>query len=164
MRHGSSILDWRDRRPWRRRGPGCCRIRGRCREATSCAFAGSFRGCWRVVLVPAMTRGPSGSPLGPAHQGQGKGPDLCSVRAGGMRRRGHRPEKMRMVSMPERRWACWLADVEALGVAGRDGIGVTDREWTVFSLTSFGSGGRQSARSRSGDETHFSRNRVSRTW
>jgi hypothetical protein len=51
------------------------------------------------------------------------------------------PEKMRIVSMPERRWACCCAVPGGLGVVGREpGIGVTDRE-RAFSLRSLASVG-----------------------
>jgi hypothetical protein len=45
-----------------------------------------------------------------------------------------------MVSMPERRWACGSTSTPGgLGVVGRDGIGVTDRETTPLSLASLDS-------------------------
>lgn len=93
-------------------------------------------------MLGRMIRGLSGLPLGPAHRGQERVRDLDYVSAGPMSgRRGYGPEKMRMVSMPERRCACCSAVAGGFGVVGRDGIGVTDRERTVLSLISFGSGG-----------------------
>lgn len=44
-----------------------------------------------------------------------------------------RPENMRMVSIPERRCACGSG---GLGVVGLDGMGVTERDTTPFSLAS----------------------------
>lgn len=92
-----------------------------------------------------MIRVLSASPLEPARQAQARGHDLGKRQRGSRRREGwDAPEKMRIVSIPERRWACCSADPGGFGVAGRDGIGVTDRERTALSLISFGSGAMRS--------------------
>lgn len=59
------------------------------------------------------------------------------------------PENMRMVSMPERRWA-WESD--GLGVVGlEEGIGVAERE---SSLLSVGQGTRRGATAKKGCDQH----------